>query len=578
MNASRLLPILDTLRGYSRAAATQDALAALIVTVLLIPQSLAYAMLAGLPPVVGLYASILPTVGYALFGSSSSLAVGPVAIVALMTAAALGPLFAAGSPEYLAAALLLSLLSGLVLLVMAALRLGFLANFLSHPVISGFVSASALLILISQLGPLLGIATTGTTAPQLLVSLAHGLPTWHGPTLSVALSSIGLLWLFRARAARWLTALGLSARRADGLARMGPVLVVVLALAASAALDLAAAGVAVLGALPTGLPPLTRPPLEPELIARLVPAAVLIALVGFVGSISIAHTFAARRRQQVDPNRELAGLGAANIAAAFFGGLPVTGGFSRSAINFDAGARTPVAGLFTAAGFALAAVLLTAYLTALPRAVLSAIIVVSVLGLVDFRAFRRSWRFSRRDFAAQAATFAGVLLIGVEAGIAFGVGVSLSLFLWRTSRPHIAVVGLLPGSEHFRNVERFEVIESPTVLTLRIDESLYFPNVRYLEERILELVAARPAVRHLVLMCPGVNWIDASALDSLETIAGRLCEAGVQLHMSEVKGPVMDQLRRSELIGRLGGRVFVSQYQALLALDPATAARAKQRL
>ncbi|TWC32800.1 SulP family sulfate permease [Pseudomonas sp. SJZ079] len=567
----------DWLRGYNRRIAGHDAIAALIVTLMLIPQSLAYAMLAGLPPVTGLYASILPLLAYALFGSSRTLAVGPVAVVSLMTAAALGPLFPPGSVEYLGAATLLALLSALLLFGMALLRLGFLANFLSHPVISGFISAAGLLIALGQLKHILGIPAAGQALPQLLPALLEGVPQTHLPTLAIGASSLLLLWWVRAHSKAALTRLGVAPALAGNLAKAGPVLAIVLAVLVVGALQLEQAGVQVVGAVPRGLPTLVLPTLDLALMRQLLPAAALISLIGFVESVSVAQTLAAKRRQRIAPDRELLGLGAANLAAAFSASMPVTGSFSRSMVNFEAGAQTPMAGALSAFGVAISALLLTPWLHDLPQAVLAAAIIVAVLGLVDLGALRHTWHFSRADGAAQLATLGGVLLLGVEAGILLGVGLSLLLFLWRTSRPHMAVVGQLPGSEHFRNILRFAVVESPSVLSLRVDESLYFPNARYLEERIGELIATRPLVRHLVLMCPGVNLIDASALDSLEAIVERLHSAGVQLHLSEVKGPVMDQLKRSNFLERFGGRVFVSQYEALRALDPESTQRAQSR-
>ena len=324
----------------------------------------------------------------------------------------------------------------------------------------------------------------------------------------------------------------------------------------------------VVGVIPQGLPGLMLPTLDIALAMQLLPAALLISLVGFVESVSVGQTLAAKRRQRIEPDNELLGLGTANLSAAFSGGFPVTGGFSRSVVNYDAGAQTPMAGVFTAAGIGLSVMLLTPLLHNLPQAVLAATIIVAVLSLVDLGSLSRTWRYSRPDGVAQLATIIGVLLIGVEAGILIGVGLSLLLFLWRTSQPHMAVVGQVPGSEHFRNIERFAVIESPNVLSLRVDESLYFPNARYLEDRIGELIANRPHVRHLVLMCSGVNLIDASALDSLEAVVERLKTANIQLHLSEVKGPVMDQLRRSSFLQHFGGQVFISQFEALKALAP----------
>ncbi len=574
---ARYLPMLAWARHYDRAAATKDGLAALIVTLMLIPQSLAYAMLAGLPPVTGLYASMLPLIAYTLFGTSRTLAVGPVAVVSLMTAAALGPLFAPGSAEYAAAAMLLALLSGAVLLLMAALRLGFLANFLSHPVISGFISASGILIALGQLKHILGISIDGENAVQLLAALLTALPGAHLPTLAIGGSSLLFLYLVRSRLSVWLQHLGMSPHIAGTLTKIGPVAALLLAIAAVSAFGLADAGVRVVGEVPRGLPSLSLPMLEPALILQLLPAAVLISLVGFVESVSVAQTLAAKRRERIEPNQELVALGGANVAAALSGGFPVTGGFARSVVNFDAGAQTPLAGALTALGIGITVLLFTPLFHNLPHAVLAATIIIAVLSLVDLSALGRTWRYSRQDAAAMAATMLGVLLIGVESGILLGVGLSLLLFLWRTSQPHIAVVGQLPGSEHFRNVERFAVVQSPRVLSVRVDESLYFPNARFLEDRIAELIGRHPQAEHLVLMCPGVNLIDASALESLEAITARLHAAGIQLHLSEVKGPVMDRLRHSDFLSHFGGQVFISQYEALLALDPDTTFHALER-
>jgi len=567
---SRWLPCNHWLRHYNRNLAGQDALAAIIVTLMLIPQSLAYAMLAGLPPITGLYASMLPLLLYALFGTSSSLAVGPVAVVSLMTAAALQPLFPAGSADYIAAAMLLALMSGVLLLCMAVLKLGFLANFLSHPVISGFISASAILIALGQLRHLLGLPAAGDNALAMAVHLWQAAPGTHWPTLLTGVCSLILLFLARFRFTSWLQRLGCNETLAGHIGRTGPVLILLLAILLASWLDLADAGVSVVGNVPTGLPSLTLPSWNTALAIQLLPAALLISLVGFVESVSVGQTLAARRRERVEPNQELVGLGTANIASAISGGFPITGGFARSVVNHDAGARTPMAGAFSALGIALTVLLLTPLLHNLPHAVLAATIIMAVLSLMDLDALRRTWAYSRPDALAMAVTMLGVLLVGVEAGILLGVGLSLLLFLKRTSEPHIAVVGQLPGSEHFRNVRRHPVIQSPSVLSIRVDESLYFPNARYLEDQVAKQVSEHPGVRHLVLMCSAVNLIDASALASLQAICERLREAHIQLHLSEVKGPVMDQLRRSPFLDKLSGQVFLSQYAALLALDPQT--------
>ncbi len=564
-----LMPILDWAPRYTRGDAVNDLFAAVIVTIMLVPQSLAYAMLAGLPPVVGLYASILPLVAYAIFGTSRTLAVGPVAVVSLMTAAAVAPIAAAGSAAYVTAAVTLAFLSGLVLLAMAVLRLGFLANFLSHPVISGFISASGILIATSQMKHILGIRAEGDTLPNILAGLAQGIGGANLPTLVIGIAATGFLFWARRSLKALLRRVGLGPRPAELLAKAGPLAAIIISILAVVVFGLDQAGVRIVGEIPAGLPPFALPSFDPSLWMDLLPAAVLISLVGFVESVSVAQTLAAKRRQRIVANQELVGLGTANIASAISGGYPVTGGFARSVVNFDAGAATPLAGAATAIGILGATLFLTPLFRYLPQAVLAATIIVAVLSLVDLAAIRRTFAYSKADFAAMAATILLVLLVGVEAGIVAGVALSLLLFLWRTSTPHVAIVGQVPGSEHFRNVERHSVRTSPELLSLRVDESLYFANARFLEDRILAEVAARPALKHVVLMCSAVNMIDASALESLEAIAERLASAGIGFHLSEVKGPVMDGLQRSDFFDHFKGRVFLSQFDAAAAFGAA---------
>ena len=564
------LPILGWAPSYTRSDAQSDLVAAMIVTIMLVPQSLAYAMLAGLPPQVGLYASILPLIAYTVFGTSRALAVGPVAVVSLMTAAAVGQVAAPGTPDYLTAAITLAFLSGLILVAMSLLRLGFLANFLSHPVISGFITASGLLIAASQAKHLLGIRAEGDTLPELLAELLRGIGGTNPYTLAIGLAATGFLLWTRKALKPLLLARGLRPRLADLIAKAGPVAAIILSIAAVIGLDLTEKGVKIVGAIPAGLPPFALPSFDLGLWQHLLLPAVLISLVGFVESVSVAQTLAAKRRQRIVPNQELTALGASNIASALSGGYPVTGGFARSVVNFDAGAETPLAGAFTAVGILAATVFLTPLFQFLPQAVLAATIIVAVLSLVDLAAIRRTWAYSKADFAAMAATILTVLLVGVEAGITAGVSLSLVLFLWRTSRPHMAIVGQVPGTEHFRNIARHNVITDPTILSIRVDESLYFANARALEDAIYDHVADQPRLKHVVLMCPAVNAIDASALESLESIAHRLASAGIGFHLSEVKGPVMDALQRSDFMAHFTGQIFLSQYEAIATLGVAT--------
>ncbi|QJQ98998.1 sulfate permease [Halomonas sp. PGE1] len=562
----RYLPVLTWLPHYNRRLGGADLLAGLIVTVMVIPQSLAYALLAGLPAVVGLYASILPAVLYALLGTSRTLAVGPVAIIALMTGAALSGVATPGTPEYLQAALVLSLLSGLMLAAMGAARLGFFTNFLSHPVIAGFLSASGLLIAASQAAHLLGIEANGYTVIALLGSLAASLDAVYWPTLALGGGTLLFLLLCRRHARTLLRRLGLAEPIAALLARSGPVLAVLATTWLSWHFALAEAGVAVVGAIPGGLPPLTLPGFDASLWRALLVPALLISVVGFVESISMAQMLAARRRQRISPNQELIGLGGANLAAAFSAGMPVTGGLSRTVISDEAGAQTPMAGLFAALGIGLVTLAFTPLLHHLPIATLAATITVAVLTLVDIPMIRQTWRYSRADFSAMAVTILLTLVEGVEAGIIGGVALSVGLFLYRTSRPHSAIVGRIPDTEHFRSVTRHEVETLSHVAFLRIDESLYFANARYLEDTVHALVVRHPGLEHVVLICSAVNLIDASALESLDAINARLKESDVTLHLAEVKGPVMDRLKRSDFLDDLTGRVFLSTYAAWQAL------------
>ena len=566
MKLARYLPILEWGRGYGGVTLTNDLVAAAIVTIMLIPQSLAYAMLAGLPPEIGLYASILPIIAYALFGTSRALAVGPVAVISLMTLTAASAVAAPGSAEFIAATLVLALLSGLILIVMGVLRLGFLANLLSHPVVSGFITASGIIIATSQLKSLLGIKASGEALPELVTTLIENAKDTNPYTLAIGVIATGFLFWVRKGLKPMLVGFGLAARPADLVAKAGPIVAVALSILAVITFDLEAKGVKVVGDIPQSLPPFTVPLFDAELWQRLAVPALLLSIIGFVESVSVAQTLAAKKRQRIVPDQELIGLGAANVAAAFSGGYPVTGGFARSVVNFDAGAETPAAGAFTAVGILLAALFLTPLLASLPIATLAGTIIVAVLSLVDFKTPRAIWHYSKADFAAMAATIAVTLLIGVEPGVMAGVGLSLALFLWRASRPHAAIVGRVPETEHFRNVKRHKVFTDPRILTIRIDESLTYLNARWLEEFVLEEIAAHPKLKHLILMASAVNAIDASALESIEAINHRMADAGVCLHLSEVKGPVMDALERGHFLHDLTGQVWLSQHEAFEAV------------
>ena len=567
---ARDLPILEWGRTYDRLTLTNDLVAAVIVTIMLIPQSLAYALLAGLPPEMGLYASMLPIVLYAIFGTSRALAVGPVAVVSLLTAAAVSKVAIPGTSEYIVAAITLAFLSGAILLVLGFLRLGFLANFLSHPVIAGFITASGIIIAASQLKNILGIDASGHNLLEIIVSLLEHLGEVNWITAIIGVATTAFLFWVRKGLLPLLIKLGLNVRTAGIVAKAGPVAAIVVTTLAVWGLSLAERGVKIVGDVPTGLPPLSLPSFSMDLWSSLIVSAVVISIIGFVESVSVAQTLAAKNRQRIDPDQELIGLGAANIGAAFTGGFPVTGGFSRSVVNYDAGASTPAAGAYTAIGLGVASLFLTPLIFHLPKATLAATIIVAVLSLVDFSILKKTWQYSKSDFAAVAVTMAMTLLVGVELGVTTGVAISILIHLFKTSRPHMAIVGQVPGTEHYRNVLRHKVIVDQSVLTIRVDESLYFANTRALEDRIYDEVAMQTDLKHVILMCSAVNAIDMSALESLEAINARLKLGGVDFHLSEVKGPVMDRLQRSGFLEHLTGQVFLSQHQAQTAIGVVT--------
>lgn len=563
------LPILDWLPGYSRKSLTGDSLAGLIVAIMLVPQGMAYALLAGLPPEVGLYASILPLIIYGLLGSSRALSVGPVAIVSLMVGSTLGGLADSGAAGYIEGAILLALISGTLLLLMGFARLGFLVNFLSHPVISGFTSAAALIIGFSQLKHLLGLEIP--RSHLITDTVSHALTNFalvNPVTLAIAIGSLALLLIWKGPLPKRLLQHGYSSSWVEPLAKAGPLIVVIASTVIVWAFSLNQSNaVKVVGDIPAGLPSFSLPDLNWGLIRELLPAALLISIVGFLESVSVAKSLASKRRQKINADQELIALGTANIGAALTGGYPVMGGFSRSLVNYISGAVTPLASIFTALLIALTVLLLTPLIYFLPKATLAAIIVVAVVSLLDLNTFRHAWAYNKADAISLVATFFAVLILGVELGIVCGVGLSIALYLWRTSRPHIATVGRVGQTEHFRNVLRHTVQTEPDILVVRVDESLYFANSAYLETKLLADIADRPQVSQLVLVMSAVNFIDASALETLEMLSERLRDSGVTLHLAEVKGPVMDRLESVNFIDKyVHGKVFLSTHAAMVYL------------
>jgi sulfate permease, SulP family len=566
---TRFVPALTWLRGYRRADLPSDLVAGIVTAIMLIPQSMAYAQIAGLPPQVGLYASVLPLAVYALLGTSRQLSVGPVAITSLAVFTGVSALAEPGSPRYLQLVLLLALMIGVVKLLLGLLRLGVVMNFISHPVLQGFTSASALIIAVGQFKYLVGYRLEGERIYEQLWSLLLGLSRVNPATLTIGGVSIVLLLLFRLKLRGVLTTRTRLPKTAVTLIVSGAPLVTVLLgtlISALFRLDQTAA-VAIVGAIPQGFQPASLPVLSSADLQALTPTMLTIVFISVVESIAVARALAAKRRQSIDSNQELIALGAANIAAGLSGGYPVTGGFARSVVNDQAGAQTGLASLITAGSIAVIILFLTPLFYALPQAVLAATVVVAVVGLVNLKEPLHIWRINRSDAVTWAVTFAAVLLIGIEVGILAGVLSSLVLFVWRSSRPHYAVVGRVGDSEHYRNVLRHDVQTWPQVLAVRVDESLYFANAAYLEATLLRLVSEQPQVRALVLIGSAINFIDASAAETLQSLTEKLSVAGVELHLAEIKGPVMDRLERAHLVELIGReRIHLSTHAALRSL------------
>ncbi|NNE71895.1 MAG: solute carrier family 26 protein [Rhodothermales bacterium] len=529
------VPLVDQLSGYGRDAARADIQAGLTVGVMLVPQGMAYALVAGLPPIYGLYAGLIPLVLYALFGTSRHLAVGPVAMISLLVATAVEPLAGGDADRYVALALTLSLVSGAALLAFGLAQAGFLASFLSHPVLTGFTAAAALIIGSSQLKHVLGVPVeSGHNFISTITELAGRVPEANLQAVAFGVLGIAILLILRRVNRRW----------------PGALVVVVAATAVSWLLRDSLTGLSIIGEIPAGLPELGAPAFSFADVRLVAPSALVIGLVGYMESIAIAKSMANRHSYKIDPSAELRALGLANIAGFFAQAFPTTGGLSRTAVNEQAGARTNVAGLVAAIVVGLVLLFLTPAFYHLPKAILGAIILVAVSGLVDGAEFRRLWRMSKLEFLLAALTLVLTLFAGVEIGIMVGVVVSLMLVVYRSSRPHTAVLGRLPDTTTYRNIQRNpDALTDPSVLVYRVDASLYFANIEFIVDQVLELIDdARQSgqeespVRHVVLDFYSVNHVDTTAEHRLMELVRLLEERGISTRFVGVKGPVRDAL------------------------------------
>lgn len=565
------MAFFDWIKQYQRSYLSGDFTAGVVVMIMLIPQGMAYAILAGLPPQVGLYASIAPLIVYGLLGSTRSLAVGPVAIDSLLVAAGISQLATSGSENYIQLALLLALMVGLIEVSMGFLRVGFLVNFLSHPVIAGFTNAAAFVIAVSQLKHVFGVNIPRTEhAYETLYELAHHLQETNITTLGLSVISIGILLYFKYALGDQLKKLGLPTQTITTFTKIGPLAIVALGTITVALFQLdRRASVVVVGNVPSGLPPIGFPQWHIDDVQNLLPNALTISFVGYMEAISVAKALASKRREQVNANQELVAIGAANISAALTGGYAVTGGLARSSVNDSAGANSGLASIITGLLMIIVVLFFTPLFHSLPQATLSAIILVAVSQLFGLKPLIHAWRYDRAEAGAWLVTFSIVLLTDIEKGVLAGVVTALAIHLWRTSRPHVAIVGRIGETEHFRNVLRYETQTYPNILAIRVDESLYFANAQYLEHTLMNTIAEHPEVKHLILVCSGINTIDLSALTTLETLIENLKNSGVTFYMAEVKGPVMDRLSKIGFADKVGkSNIFLNIHSAMETLVP----------
>ncbi|WP_078594761.1 SulP family inorganic anion transporter [Evansella clarkii] len=528
----KFMPIFEWLPNYKKSDLSGDMSAGLIVAIMLIPQGMAYAMLAGLPPVIGLYASTVPLLIYALFGTSKQLAVGPVAMVSLLVLTGVSTIAEPGTDEYISLVLLLMFMIGVIQLLMGVLKLGFLVNFMSHAVISGFTAAAAIIIGLSQLKHLIGVSLEADKDVFLILwETANRIPEINPITLAIGLISIILLIVLKKVIPKI----------------PAPLIVVVLSILTVYYLQLHETGVKIVGEVPSGLPSLSVPALNMEGFIALLPIALTISFVGFMESIAMAKAIAVKEKYKVVPNKELTGLGLANIGGSFFSGYPVTGGFSRSAVNYQSGAKTPLATIITAGLIVITLMFFTGLFYYLPNAVLAAIIMVAVYSLIDVKEVKYLLRIKKIDGSVWIVTFLATLVFGIVEGILIGVAYSLLVFVGKRAYPHIAELGYLEEERVYRNVQRYPNAETEEDLIIyRFDSSLFFANIAAFEDRLNERLIEKPATKWVILDFTGVNMIDAVAIHSLEEImVTQSNDHGVKFLFSGVKGPVRDLFEKA---------------------------------
>ncbi len=566
---ARFFPVFNWLRKYERSDLPGDIIAGSVVAITLIPQAMAYSNLAGLPPQLGLYSSIIALILFSIFSTSRFLSIGPVAIVSILTAAGIGHLAQQGTPEYVSLAITLAFLVGIIQFIMGFFQIGFIVNFISHPVISGFTSAAAVILFTSQLKNILGLKIAYSEKTfEVIWATFNEISNTNIAAVILGVAGILFLLSFRKILRYVPVKLRLSDLSIEIIAKSAPLFLV---LASSLIVWFwrlnETQNISIIGTIPSGLPGFVLPKFSLTTIQSLLPIAFAISFVGFMESYSVATTLGSKRGQKVDPNQELIALGIANAGATFLGGYSITGSFSRSMVNFMSGASTQLSAIFTVLLVVLTLIFLMPVFYYLPQAALAAIILVAVKDLFDAQGLRHIWNYSKADGYSWLVTFFSILIFNIESGILIGAIAAITLYLWRTSQPNVVVVGRVGNTEYFRSVSRYDVTTFPTVLAVRVDENLYFANTKYLEDYLFYTIMETGQVKHLVLILSGVNFADVSALDTLEKLVSELKVMGVNVYLAEIKGRLMDKIGSSDFISEVGSEnIFMTAHEAMLSL------------
>ena len=540
IKAKHIFPILEWLPNYDKKWFKSDLFAGLTVGIFLIPQGIAYAMIAGLPPIYGLYTALFPQVVYAIFGTSRQISIGPSAVDSLIVGIGISAIAVAGTDNYVALSILLALMVGVMQLAFGLFKLGFLVNFISKPVVVGFTNAAAIVIALNQVKTLTGISMTRSNVAQhIIIDTYKNLGSINWATTLMGLGGIALLLLLKRFFKKLPAAL----------------ILLILGIIVVKIFSLNTMGVEIIGTIPKGLPHFGIPKFDLESIKKLVPVAVTLSFVAFMVAVSMAKSFELKHNQYtVKPNKELIALGMANIVGSLFKSYPSTAGLGRSAVNNDSGAKTPLASIFAATIVAFTLLFLTTYFYFLPKALLASIIIVAVIGLIEFKTPAHLLKFAKRDFVILNITFLVTLLVGIKEGIMMGVLLSLVMLIYRTTKPHVAVLGKVSDSNFYRNIKRFETLEiQKDILIIRFDAQLYFANVNYFKDAInIEAQKKEPHLKLIIIDGESLNNIDSDGIYALEDLISQYHKKGIAFYFSGLKGPLRDSIHKSGLINSLG--------------------------